>query len=195
MAKEVWGDFAEWGDMKPAKKSSTVKENFDDWGDWGDKQAPSKPAASSQSQSYQSNNSRYDQNESRYDQNESRYDRNESRSDRNESRSDRNESRSDRNESRSDRNFTRNNDDRDSRYNQNSRSDDRRNVDQHQQNSFQGPSASNTLTIRVASKEVGRVIGKGGSKIKELQEQSGARIKVCTLQRQIIPSLESSLNI
>ena len=181
MAKEVWGDFAEWGDMKPAKKSSTVKENFDDWGDWGDKQAPSKPAASSQSQSYQSNNSRYDQNESRYDQNESRYDRNESRSDRN--------------ESRSDRNFTRNNDDRDSRYNQNSRSDDRRNVDQHQQNSFQGPSASNTLTIRVASKEVGRVIGKGGSKIKELQEQSGARIKVCTLQRQIIPSLESSLNI
>ena len=33
-------------------------------------------------------------------------------------------------------------------------------------------------TIMVSSSDVGRIIGRGGAKIKELQEESGARIKV-----------------
>jgi hypothetical protein len=36
----------------------------------------------------------------------------------------------------------------------------------------------NALIVKVPSGIVGRIIGRGGSKINELQEQSGARIKV-----------------
>jgi predicted PilT family ATPase len=36
----------------------------------------------------------------------------------------------------------------------------------------------NALIVKVPSGIVGRIIGRGGSKINELQDQSGARIKV-----------------
>lgn len=36
------------------------------------------------------------------------------------------------------------------------------------------------MTMSVPSSKVGRIIGKGGTKIRELQESSGARIKIQT---------------
>lgn len=39
-------------------------------------------------------------------------------------------------------------------------------------------SSANTLIIKVPSGSVGRIIGRGGVKINELQDQSGAKIKV-----------------
>ena len=42
----------------------------------------------------------------------------------------------------------------------------------------QSSSNSGGLTLNVPSREVGKIIGRGGSKIKQLEEDSGARIKV-----------------
>ncbi len=52
---------------------------------------------------------------------------------------------------------------------------------QQQQASYQSATiqqSADTRIIRVANGRVGSVIGRGGSKIKELQDRSGARIKV-----------------
>jgi hypothetical protein len=42
----------------------------------------------------------------------------------------------------------------------------------------QSQPSGNALIVKVPSALVGRIIGRGGSKINELQDQSGARIKV-----------------
>lgn len=43
--------------------------------------------------------------------------------------------------------------------------------------------SGDTLIIKVPSSCVGRIIGRGGSKINELQDQSGARIKVSSFSK------------
>ena len=52
----------------------------------------------------------------------------------------------------------------------------RRSDSQHRERQTQ--QAGSTIVIRVPSGTVGRVIGKGGSKINELQDQTGAKIRV-----------------
>jgi len=41
-----------------------------------------------------------------------------------------------------------------------------------------GGDGGETLTMEVPSNQVGRIIGKGGSRIRELQDQSGCRINI-----------------
>ena len=52
----------------------------------------------------------------------------------------------------------------------------RRSDSQHRER--QQPAAGSTIIIRVPNGTVGRVIGKGGAKINELQDQTGAKIRV-----------------
>ncbi|CAI8021529.1 Far upstream element-binding protein 3, partial [Geodia barretti] len=42
----------------------------------------------------------------------------------------------------------------------------------------QADEGEDSITISVARSEVGRIIGRGGQRIRELEEKSGARIKV-----------------
>lgn len=49
-------------------------------------------------------------------------------------------------------------------------------------NGCEGGSVDGTTEITVKSSDVGKIIGKGGSKIRELQGESGAHIQVCALQ-------------
>lgn len=47
----------------------------------------------------------------------------------------------------------------------------------YRNNSYGGDGAEN-MSFEVESEHVGRIIGKGGAKVRELQDESGARIKV-----------------
>ena len=63
------------------------------------------------------------------------------------------------------------------------RSDSKRSQDQPSNNKSElsREVQHNSVTIRIQSSEIGKIIGRGGCKIKELQEKSGAYIKVLNL--------------
>ena len=170
-----WDREIDWTDViaecrggQPANPTK-VDENLDDWTDWGESTKSTTVTRSQNSHVNESQNRGWNESRNRNDRNgwNDRYKWNES--------------------CRDHSGYRGSSSNQGSNQSNHWKSQDRLPV---RQSEYQRESSlSNATIIQVPSSDVGKIIGRGGSKIKELQEKSGARIKVSLFNSD--PKLES----